>query len=125
MINLSFVKPKNKLKIDKYNSDLLNLICEKIKEIENHSTLKWDNELLKFVCECIENGLHSDNEMKKKTNKKQLCIDVYSKVYTLSESEKLTLTNSIQFLCDNKLINKFSNLEKYSSIMLNYLKSKL
>ena len=125
MINLSFVKPKNKLKIDKYNSDLLNLICEKIKEIDNHTALKWDNELLKFVCECIENGLHSDNEIKQKTNKKQLCIDVYIKVFTLSEAEKVILTNSIQFLCDNELITKYNNFTKYSSIMLNYLKSKL
>ena len=125
MINLSFVKPKNKLKIDKYNSDLLNLICEKIKEIDNHTALKWDNELLKFVCECIENGLHSDNEIKQKTNKKQLCIDVYIKVFTLSEAEKVILTNSIQFLCDDELITKYNNFTKYSSIMLNYLKSKL
>jgi len=125
MINLSFVKPKNKLKIDKYNSELLNLICDKIKEIDNHPNLKWDNELLKFVCECIENGLHSDNENKQKTNKKQLCIDVYTKVFTLNEAEKVILTNSIQFLCDNKLIIKFSHLEKYSTIMFNYIKSKL
>ena len=124
-INLSFVKPENKLKVQKYNSELINLICTKVKEIENYSSLKTDCELLKFVCNCIENGLHKGNEAKTKTDKKQLCIDVFTKVFNLNDTEKLILADSIQFIHDNELITKFNNFNKYGLIMLNFIKSKL
>ena len=125
MINLSFVKPENKLKIQKYNSELLTLICSKVKEIENYSALKNDGELLKFVCNCIENGLHKNNELKVKTDKKQLCIDIFTKLFNLTENEKVLLSDSIQFIFDNDLITKFSTFNKYSIIMVNFIKSKL
>jgi len=124
MINLCFVQPKNKLKIQKYKNELMNLICDKIKEIDSYSALKNDHELLKFVCDCIENGVN-ESDKKNKTDKKQLCIDVYTKVFTLSESEKVILSNSIEFLIDNKLITKFNTLQRCGSILVNYIKSKV
>ena len=124
MINLCFVQPKNKLKIQKYNTELMNLICDKIKEIDSYSALKLDHELLKFVCDCIENGVN-ESDKKNKTDKKQLCIDVYTKVFTLSESEKVILSNSIEFPIDKKLITKFNTLQRCGSILVNYIKSKV
>ena len=53
MINLCYVQPKNKLKVTKYNNELMNLICEKIKEIDSYSGLKHDHELLKLFCVCL------------------------------------------------------------------------
>ena len=125
MINLSFVQPKNKLKMLKYNNELISLICDKIKEIDNYLGLKFDNELLKFVCNCIENGLKIKNEKKNKTDKKQLCIDVYNKCFTLTDAEKVIIANSIQFLHDNNLIEKVHSIKRCSSILANYVKAKL
>jgi len=103
----------------------MNIICDKIKEIDSYTGLKQDHELLKFVCECIENSVSSDNKNKNKTDKKQLCIDVYTKCFTLTESEKITLSNSIEFLIDNKLIIKYNTLHKYGAILVHYIKQKL
>ena len=125
MINLSFVQPKNKLKILKYNTELVKLISDRIIEIDNYNSLKFDNELLKFVCTCIENGLKDKNEKKNKTDKKLLALEIYHKVFSINDAERLILSNSIQFLHDNNLILKFNDLVKCGHIFLNYIKSKI
>ena len=126
MINLDFVQVKNKLKVHQYNSELFNIIVAKIKEIEGYEKLRFDNELIKFICVCIENGINEKYENKKqKTNKKQLAMDIMGTVFTLNESEKLIISNSIDFLCSNKMIKKYNGLRKYGSIVGSYFKSKL
>ena len=126
MINLDFVKPKNKLKVQKYNSELFNLIVAKIKEIEGYEKLRFDNELLKFVCTCIENGVKVKTDKDKtKIDKKKLVMEIYATVFTMTDSEKTVLGNSIDFLCDNKMIKQYSGIKKYGSLIGSYLKSKL
>ena len=115
MITLDFVKPKNKLKTQQYNNDVFKLIVKKITEINGHEQLKFENELLKFVCTCVENAV-IDSE-KQKTDKKKLVLDIYHAVYNLSEADKLVIGNSIDFVCNNKMIKKYSTLRKYSSIV--------
>ena len=120
--NLVFVQPKNKLKDIKRKNDIINVIEEKIKAIKDYSSLKFDNEMLSFVCHCIENGLKNP---KKKIDKKELCLEIYEKVFTLNATERTQISNSIEFLCDNDLIITIPNVKKYTSIISNYLKSKL
>ena len=126
MINLDYVKVENKLKVQQYNSELFALIVAKIKEIEGYDKLRHDNELLKFVCVCIENGVNEKYETaKKKTDKKKLAMDVMNAVFTMNDSEKLIVSSGIDFLCDNKMVIKYSGFKKYTSIIGSYLKSKL
>ena len=70
MVDLSYVKPKNKLKRDQYNNELKKLIIQKMKEFDNLGSLKFDNELLKFVCSCLENSLKPKYEKKQKLIRK-------------------------------------------------------
>lgn len=127
MINLDFVKVENKLKIQKYNSELFNVIVAKVREIDGYDKLRADNELLKYVCTCVENGLNEKNEtiVKHKTDKKKLVMEIYATVFTMNETEKLIIHSAIDFLCDNKMIIKYSGFKKYTSIVGSYLKSKL
>jgi hypothetical protein len=126
MINLDYVKVENKLKVQQYNSELFALIVAKIREIEGYDKLRFDNELLKFVCVCIENGVNEKYETnKKKTDKKRLAMDIMNAVFTMNDSEKLVVSSSIDFLCDNNMIIKYSGFKKYTSIIGSYLKSKL
>ena len=126
MINLDYVKVENKLKVQQYNNELFTLIVAKIREIEGFDKLRFDNELLKFVCVCIENGVNEKYAMnKKKTDKKKLAMDIMTTVFTMNDSEKLIIHNAIDFLCDNNMIIKYSGFKKYTSIIGSYLKSKL
>ena len=121
--NLTFIQPKKRLKQLKHKQELMNVVIEKITEIKDHLLLKLDNELLIFVCSCIENGL----KVKKKgeVNKKELCLEIYQKVFSLNTVEKEQISKSIDFLCDNKMIEKIPIYMKFSSIFKNYIKSKL
>ena len=126
MINLDYVKVENKLKVQQYNSELFALIVAKIREIEGYDKLRFDNELLKFICVCIENGVNEKYETnKKKTDKKKLAMDVMNAVFTMNDAEKLIVSSSIDFLCENKMIVKYSGFKKYAYIVGSYLKSKL
>ena len=126
MIKLDYVKVENKLKVQQYNSELFAVIVAKIREIEGFDKLRFDNELLKFVCVCIENGVNEKYAMnKKKTDKKKLAMDIMTTVFTMNESEKLIVHNAIDFSCDNNMIIKYTSFKKYTSIIGSYIKSKL
>ena len=120
--NLIYVQPKHKLKHLKNRSELFDAIVEKIVNLKEYSSLKFDNELLIFVCNCIENGL---NNKKKKIDKKELCLEIYHKVFTMNEKEKEQISNSIEFLCDNNMIDITPVYKKYGKIFISYIKSKL
>ena len=120
--NLIYVQPKNKLKHLKNRAELFDAIVEKIVNLKEYSSLKFDNELLIFVCNCIENGL---NNKKKKIDKKDLCLEIYHKVFTMNEKEKEQISNSIEFLCDNNMIDITPVYKKYGKIFISYIKSKL
>lgn len=118
-INLSYIKPKNTLSVSSHRADLVNAIVEKVKEIDGYAGLKFDNELLIFVCNCIENGL-----VHKSIDKKELCLEVFDKLFCPNAAEKVILSSSIDFLCSNELIKSIPTLKKYLAIIINYLKKK-
>lgn len=123
-VNLVYLQPKNKLKELARKNELFDMIVEKILEIKDYTSLKFDNELLVFVCNCIENGLYKKKK-KYKLDKKTLCLEIYHKVFTLTEKEKEQISNSIEFLCQNKMIDITPVFKKYGTILLHYIKSKL
>ena len=125
MVNLSFVQPKNKLKVVKYNNELKNLIITKVKELDNLGTLKFDNELLKFVCSCVENGLNPKYEKRNKTDKKAFVIDIFDNVFGFNEEEKKKLSSNIDFIISNNLVKKVNTVRRCGVIALDYVKSKL
>ena len=125
MVDLSYVKPKNKLKRDQYNNELKKQIIQKMKEFDNLGSLKFDNELLKFVCACAENGINPKYEKKHKTDKKALVIEIFHDLFNLNEDEKKKLGNNIDFLIENELVEKIHVAKKLGVIGFNYLKSKL
>ena len=116
VINLSFVKPKNKLKSKIFKSDLCNEIVKRILEFENHLSLRNDPELLKFICDLVENGVKKTDE-KNKVDKKELVLEIYCKVFSLSENEKKHIGEQIDFLCDNELIVKVHGVKKMASFL--------
>ena len=118
-INLSYIKPKNTLSLVAHKCDLTNAIVARVKELDNHQALKFDNELLIFVCNCIENGA------KKEVDKKEMCLDVFDKLFSLTTQDKTVISSSVEFLCNNKLVEKIPSIQKYSAILSNYIKAKL
>jgi len=119
-VNLSYIKTRNSLNVACVKSDLANAIITRVQGIENYHQLKFDNELLIFVCNCVENTVES-----KKINKKLLVLDIFFKLFEIADEEKAVISNSIDFLCNNSLVEKVPSIQKYSSIISNYIKNKL
>jgi hypothetical protein len=113
-INLSYVKEKHSLWEASQRSALCAAICDRVKEVDNYEKLKFDNELLIFLCSCVENSV--DKKDKTKINKKALVFEVLDKLFEMSSDDKAILSASIEFLHSNKLIKKVGTLKKYSRL---------
>jgi hypothetical protein len=119
-INLSYINTKHTLQVEKHKIDLCTAIVQKVEEIDKYKTLKFDNELLIFVCNCIENALDV------KVDKKTLALQIYEKLFDeLSQDDAAILSSSIDFLCNNKLVKKMPRVKKYASILFHWGRSKL
>ena len=125
-LDLSYVKPQNELKTDLYLSQLKSLIILKVNEMNNEQTnFNGNHELLKFVCSCVENGLVEKYEKKKKTDKKKVVIEIFDTIFNLPDEEKLKLSDTIDFLISNKLVQKVNIARRVGFFGFKYLKSKL
>lgn len=119
-INLSFINTKHTLQVAKHKSDLCGAIVAKVQEIEKYNLLKFDNELLIFVCNCIENTLDV------KMDKKVLALQIYEQLFgELSHDDKVIISSSIDFLCNNKLVKKMPKVKKYAKIIFSSIRGRI
>ena len=114
---------RNKLKLPKFklNSNLLKLhytyetllvdIVEELKKIPNLEHLRMNPELTKMVCQVVEEICYSKT-IKGKIEKKTLVIEVFSKIFNLTEEEQKAMSNDIDFCCNNGLIKRSSICER-------------
>jgi hypothetical protein len=77
--------------------------------LKNGSTI--DTELVHVICNITEDLARSDN-VSEKTDKKQLVLDAFNKVFPLNPSELLGLENQIQYLFNNGLIKRSKIFKK-------------
>ena len=90
-------------------------IIKKVQEIDKVETLKFDNQFLIFLCTCIENGVEI------KLDKKELALDIFNHIFELSPDDKVIISRSIDFLCDNGMIKKINSIKKWSRITSNWV----
>ena len=113
-INLSFVKTKHSLFEASQRSALCAAICDRVREVDNYEKLKFDNELLIFLCSCVENSI--DKKDKIKIDKKTLVFEVLDKLFDMSSDDKAIISASIEFLHSHKLIKKVGTIKKYTRL---------
>ena len=110
MSSVQYVGLKNNLRTSKLESEIYNIIKEKIEELPNIHTLKLDVELTLLCCDLIENYVA---DKKLETDKKTLVIKVLSEIFSLTEEEQNQIGNTIEFLFNN---NKISRIKFFSVI---------
>lgn len=119
-INLSYIKPKNTLHAACQKSDLCDAIISKVQSITNYEAHRSNNELLIFIMNCVENTVSS-----KKINKKVLVLEIFSKLFPQVPSEEIEMIGeTIDFICNNNLIQAIPFITKYTGIFSNYIKTK-
>jgi hypothetical protein len=111
---------KNSAKHVMLKNELIEFVIKEIQKIPNYQELKNNLELIRFVCNMLENLISNNNE---KIDKKQTVIDIISQLFcTFSDEDKKAISNHVQFLFDNKFIKKVSIVKKVKKTLISCAK---
>ena len=111
MSSVQYVGLKNNLRTSKLESEIYNIIKEKIEELPNIQGLKLDVELTLLCCDLIENYTA---DKKLTADKKTLVIKVLTEIFSLTEEEQTQIGSTIEFLFNNNKISRIS----FSSVIM-------
>ena len=118
MNSTNLIPLKNSLKGLNDLAQLKQMIVCKVQNLPNYNTLKGDVELILYACNTLENA-HSDLKASK-INKRQLVVSVFAELFNLNDEEKLTLSNTIQFLFDQGKIKQVKQILVVGNVLKNW-----
>ena len=107
-IDLNLINPKNQLLKSQIYSDLLIYLRSKITEYPATHDLKQCSEFLLYVCKIVEELIVKSD----KVNKRDMVVDLFKALFSLSELEAKALGVNIDFLWSNQLIQKIKVTKK-------------
>ena len=116
------VLPKNDLAQDIKVAEIKNKICDRLNAIEQLQNYKLNNEFLVLACNLVE------FYVKKKYNidKMNLVISIYDRIFAnLTDDEKTTIRQNIQFIWNNGHIKKISYYKLMFCGIKEWLKKKV
>jgi hypothetical protein len=105
----NIIVPKNDLLANIKFNKLVEFIMKEIQNIPEHQQFKNDLELIKLICNIIENKVIKKDNI----DKKAVVVESLKRTFSLIESEITNVETFIEFLHKNKKIKKLSCLKKY------------
>lgn len=109
---------KNSLKKHNIVYSLIEQVVERIKSVPSFEKLRVEIELVKTVCNIVENMIPKKNKKAKQPiDKKMLVVDALSAVFSYNEQEKGLIISLIDFLFTNDLIKRLP----FHKLAKNYL----
>ena len=119
MNSTNLIPLKNSLKNINDLATLKQMVVCKIQSLPNYQTLKNDVELVLYACNTLENA-HVDLKAAK-INKRQLIVSVFGELFNLNDEEKLTVSNTVQFLFDHSKIKQVKQLYIVGNVIKNWI----
>jgi hypothetical protein len=114
------IKLKHSAKNVILENTLIKSIVDKIKLIPQFDQLKNDIELTEHVCNLVENSI-TKNKKSKPIDKKNLVIKIIVLLFNLNtEGEKKNIEQHIDYLHNNKMINKIPLSKKILNSLKNW-----
>ena len=113
---------KNSLFDDIKKSKIIETITKEIQKIPEHSKYRNDIELIKFSVNLAENMI---TEKKAGILKKEIVSTVFQKLFNLNPTEIKSLSDTIEFLKNNKKIKKISVYKRLLKPFGKYILKKL
>ena len=114
------IKLKHSAKNVILENTLIKSIVDKIKLIPQFDQLKNDIELTEHVCNLVENSI-TKNKKSKPIDKKNLVIKIIVLLFNLNtEGEKKNIEQHIDYLYNNKMINKIPLSKKILNSIKNW-----
>ena len=106
----SQIVPKHSLYDEIYKAKCIEYLCKEIKIIPDYSKYRVDNELIKYCCSKAENFYE---ERKLGEKKRDIVMQAFIKSFNLSSQEQKSISDTIEFLSNNKKIKKLNVYKKY------------
>jgi Ser-tRNA(Ala) deacylase AlaX len=91
-----------------------------ITKIPNYQILKNDIELIEYVATQIKNLIKTPNY-----DLPTIIVEIFTNVFSLSNDEQTALKKVIEYLINNKTIQKISKLTKLSNSVYSVVKKKI
>ena len=111
---------KNSARHVMLKNEIIDFVIKEIQKIPNYQEMKNNLELIRFVCNMLENLITNNNE---KIDKKQTVIDIISQLFCFfNEDDKKAIANQVQFLFDNKFIKKVSMIKILKKTLISCVK---
>ena len=110
------IKPSEKIKRLEKIGDSSIAIEAKINLLPDFNDLKFDPDIILYVCLIIENNIKQNKT--KSIDKKNIVIGILQKCHTFTP-ELIILNKMIEFLHSNHLIKQFTKIEKTGNKIFN------
>ena len=124
-VSLPDIHFKNNLKKHNVVFSLIEKIAEKIKLIPQYEKLRVEIELVKTVCNIVENMVVKKNKKQKQPiNKKELVVDALSLVFSYNEQEKQLIYSLIDYLFNNEQIKRLGYYKLAKNLLVSFTKTK-
>lgn len=121
MSNLSLIPLRNNLLKDFRYTEVKSKVIERIQELKlNDGRYKNDAEMLVLICNLLEYMISK----KDKLSKKEIAIDILHELFGLTEEDKASISNNIQFLWENRMIKKVSFYKLFKTGLSEWLRKK-
>ena len=113
------IKETDKIKRLVKLSELSKSIVAKIQAMPEVNELKFDLDIILYVCEIIENNIKQTET--KSIDKKNIVIGILQKCYPFTAPELIILNKMIEFLHSNHLTKQISKVEKTGNKVFSWI----
>ena len=87
-------------------------IMDRIGHIPNLELLRGTVQLISLICNMIEELTKPKNSKRKELDKKEIALQILSKLFEISELEKGIAGKNIEYLIDSKAIKRSGKVKK-------------
>ncbi len=108
LANINLIDLSNNAKQQQIFNDILNLLKIKLSEFPPSYNSKKCSDLLVFICNIVE----EISKKEKKTNKNEIVLNLYKHLFNSSDDDLNDLSSTIDFICNNSLVNQIPKSKK-------------
>ena len=126
MEELNYIKPKNSLRRREKQEKIRGMIKQRITAINSYQALRQNNTINEELVLMVANSVENLVKKKYQIDKKSFVVEILDDIFNgLNQVEKDNISNVVQFLFDNLLIQSVPVVEKLSYYALGWIKRKL
>jgi hypothetical protein len=125
MDELNYIKPKNSLRRREKQEKIRRMIKQRITAINSYQALRQNNTINEELVLMVANSVENLVKKKYQIDKKSFVVEILDDIFNgLNQVEKDNISNVVQFLFDNLLIQSVPVVDKLA-YALSWMKRKL